>query len=54
MRHIDPAKINELKTVNAMLDEKYGQSGTLSRKQSYIARIENGKADIQLSSVFTT
>lgn len=88
MRHINPAKINELKTVNAMLDEKYGQNGTLSREQfneesiawfygnmlrerrkalnltqkqvaekigreqSYIARIENGKADIQLSSFF--
>ncbi len=90
MRHINPTKINELKTVNAMLDEKYGQNGTLSREQfneesiawfygnmlrerrkalnltqkqvaekigreqSYIARIENGKADIQLSSFFTT
>lgn len=88
MRKIDPAKLAELSTANAMLDDKYGALGTqsreqfneesfawfygnmlrerrkelnmtqkqladkLGREQSYIARVESGKADIQLSSFF--
>lgn len=88
MRAIDPHKLEHLNTANQLLDEKYGELGTLSREQfneeslawfygnmlrerrkelnltqkqiadkigreqSYIARVEQGKTDIQLSSFF--
>lgn len=88
MRQLDPTKLAKLPTVNALLDQKYGQPGSesreefheealawfygnmlrerrkelkltqrevaekLGREQSYIARVENGKADIQISSFF--
>ena len=88
MRKLDPEKLSMLSTVNADLDNRYGEQGTaerekfdeeslawfygnmlrerrkelnltqkqvaeqLGREQSYIARVENGKADIQLSSFF--
>ena len=88
MRKINPEKLATLSIANAMLDEKYGMPGSISREQfneeslawfygnmlrerrkelhltqkqlaeklgreqSYIARVENGKADIQLSSFF--
>lgn len=88
MRVIDPHKLERLNTANQLLDEKYGELGTLSREQfneesiawfygnmlrerrkelnltqkqiadkigreqSYIARVEQGKTDIQLSSFF--
>ncbi len=88
MRKINPEKLAQLPTANAALDEKYGESGSLSRvqfneeslawfygnmlrerrkemhltqkqlaeklgqEQSYIARVESGKADIRISSFF--
>lgn len=88
MIKLDEKKLAKLKTTNQLLDEKYGEHGTLSREdfnektmawyygdilrerrknlkltqkqlaqkigkeQSYIARVEKGEADIQLSSFF--
>lgn len=88
MIELDETKMAQLPTMNQMLDEKFGVTGTaereefnaraiawyygtllrdrrrelnltqkevaekIGREQTYIARVERGKSDIQLSSFF--
>ena len=42
-------EIRNVKNFDELLDVKYGKIGT---KKSYISRLENGKCDIQLSSLY--
>lgn len=42
-------KIRNAKDFDELLDIKYGKTGT---KKSYISRVENGKCDIQLSTLY--
>lgn len=54
MRKIDSEKLAQLSIVNEDLDKRYEKqvAEEFGHEQSYIARVENGKADIQHSSFF--
>ena len=64
MRKLDEHKLAKLHTAGELLDNKYGEVGTDSRTafqelaekvgtaRSYIARVEKGETDIQISSFF--
>lgn len=48
MKKLDESKLAKLRNINEKIDKEIGEVG---KERSYIARIEKGETDMQLSSL---